>query len=139
MFWAATVISSLCCEVRFEKASDGSFSHGSKIPIDPGKRMPPIKWKDPTFKSHFDWIDFLIVYHVHNETPTIILPAKLSKILLKPSPGESGMGVADDITWSTSNSNENGFMTAQGLFDDLGWDMFPTLLKLKFEKKSSYY
>ena len=49
------------------------------------------------------------------------------------------MGVADDITWSTSNSNENGFMTAQGLFDDLGWDMFPTLLKLKFEKKSSYY
>ena len=30
------------------------------------------------------------------------------------------MGVADDITWSTSNSNENGFMTAQGLFDDLG-------------------
>ena len=42
MFWAATVISSLCCEVRFEKASHGSFSHGSKIPIDPGKRMPPI-------------------------------------------------------------------------------------------------
>ena len=76
-----------------------------------------------------------MVYHVHHETLTLILPAKLSKILLKPSPGESGMGVADDITWSTSNSNENGFMTAQGLFDDLGLAMFPTLLKLKFEKQ----
>ena len=67
-------------------------------------------------------MDFLkfVVYYVSNETVILILPAKLSKILLKPSPGESGMGVADDITWSTSNSNENGFMTAQGLFDDLG-------------------
>ena len=62
----------------------------------------------------------LTLFYVCNETVTLILPAKLSKILLKPSPGESGMGVADDITWSTSNSNENGFMAAQGLFGDLG-------------------
>ena len=60
----------------------------------------------------------------------ILLPAMLSKILLNASPGERGMGAADDITFSTISSNENGSMNIQGLLEVLEWFILPALLKL---------
>ena len=54
----------------------------------------------------------------------------LSKILLKASPGERGMGAADDITISTNSSNENCSMNIQGLLEVLEWFILPVVLKL---------
>ena len=74
------------------------FHMGLKFPLIQAKGCRLLNKRIQYLNPILTEFDFLMVYHVHHETLTLILPAKLSKILLKPSPGESGMGVADDIT-----------------------------------------
>ena len=62
------------------------------------------------------------------------VPAILSNILLKPSPGDTGIGAADDITCSTNNSIENCFIFDHGLFEAIEWFDTPIVLKLLIKK-----
>ena len=131
------MISSLCWAFRFENASRASFSQGSEIPGESGRRIPPLQCnKEKSLVMYYHSFSTnrnysLTKYFVRLKLN--ILPAKLSKILRKPSPGESGIGAAEDITCSTSSSNENCFMYTQGLFKALELFIAPTVLKLHLE------
>ena len=61
------------------------------------------------------------------------LPAILSNILLKPSPGDTGIGAADDITCSTNNSIENCFIFDHGLFEPIESFVTPIVPKLSIK------